>query len=238
MCEPIFDDNGKEVGHPRRIRSFVRRGGRLTASQQHALDEYYPVFGVSAGSGPIDLVSLYGRDAPLWLEVGIGNGDALVSMAAAHPDKNFLGIEVHRAGVGHCLFEINRLGLTNVRVIEQDAIEVLSQRLPVDCVERFLLFFPDPWHKKKHRKRRIVSHTFAQTVKRLLIKNGVWHLATDWEDYAHHMVQVIDAEAGFRNMAGESGPWSERPSYRPYTRFERRGERLGHGVWDLFYQSC
>ncbi len=238
MCDSIFDASGKEIGHPRRIRSFVRRGGRLTTSQQKALDDFYPVFGVQPGTDPIDLKNLFGREAPLWLEVGIGNGDALVAMAAAQPDKNFLGIEVHRAGVGHCLFEVNRLGLTNVRVIEQDAVEVLGQRLPESCVDRFLLFFPDPWHKKKHKKRRIVSHAFAQTVKRLLVDEGVWHLATDWEDYASHMVEVLDAESCFENMAGESGPWSPRPEYRPYTRFERRGERLGHGVWDLFYKSC
>ncbi|MGB0865322.1 MAG: tRNA (guanosine(46)-N7)-methyltransferase TrmB, partial [Granulosicoccaceae bacterium] len=219
MCDPIFNDAGEEVGHPRRIRSFVRRGGRLTTSQQKALDECYPVFGVKPGLEPIDPVALFGRDAPLWVEVGIGNGDALVAMAAAHPEKNFLGIEVHRAGVGHCLFEVNRLGLNNVRLIEQDAIEVLNQRLPEACVDRFLLFFPDPWHKKRHKKRRIVSAVFAQTVSRLLQDNGIWHLATDWEDYAHHMVDVLAAEPSFRNMAGEQGPWSPRPQYRPYTRF-------------------
>lgn len=237
MRKPIVDDSGQVVGHPRRIRSFVRRGGRLTTSQQKALDDHYPVFGVQPSLEGINLKELFGREAPLWLEVGIGNGDALVAMAAAQPDKNFLGIEVHRAGVGHCLFEINRLGLTNVRLIEQDAVEVLSQRLPEDCVERFLLFFPDPWHKKKHKKRRIVSSEFAQRVSRLLVDGGVWHLATDWEDYALHMVKVLEAEHVFRNMAGEEGPWSPRPDYRPYTRFERRGQRLGHGVWDLFYQK-
>ncbi len=237
MCDPLNDDAAKPVGYPRRVRSFVRRGGRLTSSQQRALDDYYPVFGVPPGPEPIDLLALFGREAPLWLEVGIGNGDALVAMAAAQPDKNFLGIEVHRAGIGHCLFEINRLGLTNVRLIEQDAVEVLNQRLAEACVDRFLLFFPDPWHKKRHNKRRIVSDAFAQTVSRLLVDGGGWHLATDWEDYAHHMVQVLDASADFSNCAGADGPWSERPDYRPYTRFERRGQRLGHGVWDMFYQK-
>ena len=236
--EPIFDESGKEIGHPRRVRSFVRRGGRLTTSQQKALDDFYPVFGIKQGMEAIDPVALFGRDAPLWLEVGIGNGDALVAMAAAQPEKNFLGIEVHRAGVGHCLFEVNRLGLSNVRVIEQDAIEVLNKRLPESCVDRFLLFFPDPWHKKRHNKRRIVSHIFAQTVSRLLVDEGVWHLATDWEDYAHHMVEVLEAETCFRNMAEADGPWSSRPDYRPYTRFEKRGVRLGHGVWDMFYKKC
>lgn len=237
MHDPIFDADGQEVGHPRRIRSFVRRGGRLTTSQQKALDDFYPVFGVEPGLEPIDPAALFGREAPLWLEVGIGNGDALVAMASAQPETNFLGVEVHRAGVGHCLFEVNRLGLRNVRVIEQDAIEVLNQRLPAACVERFLLFFPDPWHKKRHNKRRIVNPAFARTVVRLLRQGGVWHLATDWEDYARQMVEVLEADPDLRNQAGEQGPWSPRPDYRPFTRFERRGERLGHGVWDLFYQK-
>ncbi len=237
MHDPLNDDGEQPVSYPRRILSFVRRGGRLTASQQRALDEFYPVFGVAPSQDPIDLGTLFGREAPLWVEVGIGNGDALVAMAAAQPEVNFLGIEVHRAGVGHCLFEIDRLGLSNVRLIEQDAVEVLNLRLPASCVDRFLLFFPDPWHKKRHNKRRIVSPVFAQSVLRLLRDKGIWHLATDWEDYAHHMARVLSAECGFENMAGTAGPWSPRPDYRPFTRFERRGERLGHGVWDMFYQK-
>jgi len=238
MSKPIVDGSDQEVGFPRRIRSFVRRGGRLTSSQQKALDDHYPVFGIEVSDTPIDLESVFGRSAPLWIEVGIGNGDALVSMAAAHPEKNFLGIEVHRAGVGHCLFEVDRLGLSNVRVIEQDAIEVLNQRLPASCAERFLLFFPDPWHKKRHNKRRIVSPAFAETISRILSADGVWHLATDWEDYANHMVEVLEAQPFFRNLASDQFPWSAQPSYRPSTRFERRGERLGHGVWDMLYQNC
>lgn len=221
----------------RKIVSFVRREGRLTASQQRALTELLPRFGVDVGAqpgAPLDLDAIFGRQAPRVLEIGFGDGASLAQMAAAAPEQDFLGIEVHRPGVGHLLLEIERRGLANVRVICADALDVLERRLPPACLDRVQLFFPDPWPKTRHHKRRILQPEFVALVHDRLRPGGVFHMATDWAPYAGQMLAVMEAAAGFRNRAGP-GRYAERPAYRPETKFERRGLRLGHGVWDLVY---
>jgi tRNA (guanine-N7-)-methyltransferase len=213
----------------------VLRQGRLTRGQQQALDRLWDAYGVDYADQAIDLDSLYGRSAERVLEIGFGNGDSLFQQAASSPDKDYLGIEVHRPGVGHLLRLANDAGLTNLRVINHDAVDVMRQQIPdrtLDCVQ---LFFPDPWHKKRHHKRRIVQPEFVALLARKLQHGGILHMATDWENYAQHMLEVVGASAAFRNCAG-SGHYSEKPAWRPTTKFEHRGQRLGHGVWDLLFE--
>ena len=220
--------------HHRAIRSFVRREGRITRSQQRALDELLPVYGLPSG-GFIDPATVFGRKAPLSLEIGFGNGDSLATMAAQDPAGDFIGIEVHRPGVGHLLLELQRRELANVRVMCDDAVPLIGRCLPDHSLDRVLLFFPDPWPKKRHHKRRIVQPAFVELIGAKLKPGGILHMATDWEQYAQHMLEVLSRSAGFRNCAGP-GKYSPRPDYRPETRFERRGQRLGHGVWDLLFE--
>lgn len=222
------------IDHPRRIRSFVRREGRLTPSQQRALDELLPRYGLDP-AGPLDLDAAFGRRAPRTLEIGFGNGASLAEMAAAAPEQDFIGIEVHRPGVGHLLRLIAGRELTNVRIICADAVEVLRAAIPDAGLNRVLLLFPDPWPKKKHHKRRILQPEFVALVARKLVPAGIFHLATDWEHYAEQMLEVMEASPGFTNQSGP-GRFAERPAGRPLTRFEQRGQRLGHGVWDLLYR--
>ncbi len=221
----------------RSIRSFVQRQGRITPSQQRALDELLPRFGLTYRAEVFDIPAIFGREAPLWLEIGFGSGDSLAEIAAAQPQVDFIGIEVHRPGVGKLLNSIQQRDLHNLRVVCHDAVEVLRDCIADAALDRLLLFFPDPWHKKRHHKRRIVNPQFAELVRRKLAVGGVWHLATDWQDYAEWMLEHLDAAPGLDNCAGP-GQYSERPDYRPLTRFERRGMRLGHGVWDLLYRRC
>lgn len=218
----------------RKIRSFVRREGRLTSGQQRALQDLWPRFGLEMRDRP-DLDSIFGRTAPRTLEIGFGNGDALLAMATAQPETDFIGIEVHRPGVGHLLRELDQQALTNVRVIREDAVAVLENYLPDNCLDRLLLFFPDPWHKQRHHKRRIVQAEFLELLAKKIKSGGTLHMATDWENYAEHMLGVTDRCTAFRNSAG-TGNYSPRPGYRPTTKFEQRGRRLGHGVWDLLYE--
>jgi tRNA (guanine-N7-)-methyltransferase len=219
---------------PRRhVRSFVRREGRITQSQQRALDELLPRFGVSV-EGLLDLDAVFGRPSPRTLEIGFGNGASLAKMAGVAPEQDFLGIEVHRPGVGHLLLEIERYLLGNVRVVCADAVEILEQHIPRASLDRVLLFFPDPWPKTRHHKRRILQPSFVALIHDRLKPGGVFHMATDWQPYAEQMLEVMEAAPGFRNSAGP-GQYSPKPDYRPETKFERRGLRLGHGVWDLVY---
>ena len=220
----------------RRIRSFVRREGRLTKGQQRALSELLPRYGIKLEQGRLDLDVLFGRQAFRVLEIGFGNGASLAQIAACHPENDYLGIEVHRPGVGNLLLQIEKQGLTNIRVSNDDAVEVLEQQVPDDSLDAVYLFFPDPWHKKKHHKRRIVQPSFVQLLSRKLKTGGIFHMATDWENYAEYMLEVMTAAEGFRNLAGK-GNFIARPEYRPLTKFEQRGQRLGHGVWDLIFEK-
>jgi len=218
----------------RKIRSFVRREGRITTAQRNALEVLWPKYGLDANN-PFEAEKIFGRKAPLTLEVGFGNGAALACMAAADPATDFIGIEVHRPGIGRLLQELETQGLVNVRIYREDAVQVMQQCLPPACLDRLLLFFPDPWHKKRHHKRRIVQTEFIELATRLLRPGGILHMATDWEDYAAQMLEVSQQSAAFRNCAG-SGNYSLRPDYRPVTRFEQRGLKLGHSVRDLVFE--
>ncbi|MBA0169120.1 MULTISPECIES: tRNA (guanosine(46)-N7)-methyltransferase TrmB [Pectobacterium] len=232
VISPEFDENGRPM---RRIRSFVRRQGRLTNGQQLALDNYWPVMGVEYQTELVDFNALFGRDAPVVLEIGFGMGASLVTMAAQHPEQNFLGIEVHLPGVGACLASAQEAGISNLRVMCHDAIEVLMKMIPDGSLSMVQLFFPDPWHKARHNKRRIVQVPFVELVQSKLKVGGVFHMATDWEPYAQHMLEVMTSVAGYRNLS-DKNDYVERPDSRPLTKFEARGQRLGHGVWDLMFE--
>lgn len=219
----------------RGIRSFVQRAGRITEGQRRALAELWPRYGIEAGEAPIDLEAAFGRRAPVTLEIGFGDGESTVMLAAQHPGRNLLGIEVHPPGVGHCLLLAERAALANLRVISQDAVEVLARRLGDASLDEVLLYFPDPWPKKRHHKRRIVQPEFVAVLARKLAPGGVFRLATDWAPYAEHMLEVMSASTDFENLS-PSNDWVERPASRPITRFERRGGRLGHVVRDLAFR--
>jgi len=224
------------VQHPRSIRSFVVRAGRMTAAQQRAWQELWPVYGLEPPARErIDLALAFGRTAPRVLEIGFGNGESLLELAAARHDCDFLGIEVHRPGVGHLLLRAAELGLGNLRVICGDAVEVLEHQLAPASFAEVLLYFPDPWPKKRHHKRRIVQPHFVELVASVIEPGGVLRMATDWEPYAEHMLATVTACAAFANES-PSGDWVARPPSRPLTRFERRGERLGHDVRDLAFR--
>ena len=223
------------VDHPRRIRSFVRRPGRITRGQRRAVDSLLPRWGIPFRERAIDLDAVFGRRAPRLLDIGFGDGEALLTAAARFPTLDYLGIEVHEPGIGHLLTLIERSGLTNIRIIARDAVDVIRVMLPDASFAAVNLFFPDPWPKKRHHKRRIVQPEFVAGVARILVPDGLFHIATDWQDYAEHIERVLDA-------AGESFAKTDREvpeepfAFRPPTKFERRGRRLGHEVADLIYR--
>ena len=221
----------------RPLRSFVLREGRMTDAQRRAIDELWPRFGADGGEGrPLDLGASFAEDRPVFLEIGFGNGEALLELAARHPQHNYLGVEVHRPGIGHLLLQLARHDLSNVRLVRRDAVEVLRDALAPASLAGAYLLFPDPWPKQRHRKRRLLQPDFVHLLARVLRPGGIFHAATDWEDYAMHMLEVMSAADGlFVNGAGE-GRFSPRPPDRPLTRFERRGRRRGHGVWDLVFR--
>lgn len=231
----------------RHIRSFVRRDGRMTDAQRHALESLWAEYGVEltttlepqpAAHDMLDFTRLFGgRHAPQYLEIGIGMGDALVEMAHADPEGNYLGIDVHRPGLGSVMQKAHARALQNLRVMSADAITVLQKNLPDASLDAVYLFFPDPWPKRRHHKRRIVNATFAESIHRVLKPGGRFHMATDWEDYARHMMDVMSVAPGFVNTA-DAGHYAPRPEYRPLTKFERRGQRLGHGIWDLIFEKA
>ncbi len=218
------------------MRSFVRREGRLTVAQVRALNMLWDRYGVTAGDGPVGPAELFGREAPTYLEIGFGNGEALAEMAAQHPESNYIGIEVHRPGVGHLLLELEKRDIDNVRVYQADAIKVLQYNIVTHTLDGVLLFFPDPWPKQRHHKRRIVQDTFLDLMVRKLKPGGQLHLATDWENYAQQMLAVLSRRSDFINQTS-SGGFSPRPDHRPQTKFERRGLGLGHRVWDLLFAT-
>jgi tRNA (guanine-N7-)-methyltransferase len=218
----------------RPIRSYVLRQGRMTEAQRRALETLWPRYGIELGDGALAPQAFFKRTAPLLLEIGFGNGDALLATAVAHPQHNFIGIEVHRPGVGRLLHQLAAGPIDNVRVIVADASDVLA-RLPSDALAGVHLFFPDPWPKKRHHKRRLLQPAFAARLCETLMPGGYLHCATDWEDYALQMRAVLDATPGLVNTQG-AGRYAERPVSRPLTRFEQRGQAAGHAVRDLLYR--
>jgi len=219
----------------RSIRSFVIRNGRLTEAQQEAIDQLLPKYGIPFEDKITDFNQCFGRTADTWIEIGFGNGDALLHMAEQHPEVNIIGCEVHAPGVGHALLGIQARGLSNVRIIQHDAMEVLQRMVGEQALARVLLFFPDPWHKKRHHKRRIVQDEFVKTVSSRLRSGGYLHCATDVSDYADWMLEHLQPAEQLINESTDQR-FVEQPSWRINTRFERRGQRLGHDVFDLLYR--
>lgn len=220
----------------RRIKSYVLRTGRMTPGQQQAYQQHWATWGLSIADGMLDAHRVFNRSAPLVLEIGFGMGASLVEMAQAAPEQDFIGIEVHVPGVGKLLHSMEQQQVSNIRVYQEDAVEVLEQCIADASLDRVQIYFPDPWHKKKHHKRRLIQPAFVQRLRQKLQPGGVLHLATDWEHYAEHMMEVMCAAEGFRNVA-EPYCFAPRPDYRPVTKFEKRGERLGHGVWDVLFEK-
>ena len=220
--------------HHRPIRSFVKREGKLTKGQQNAIDQGWDAFGVDLADQRLNLTTLFGREAPVVLEIGFGNGVSLAEMASNNPDVNFFGIEVHKPGVGSLLVQIRQQALQNLRVSGDDAVQVLEQQIPEASLQRVQIFFPDPWHKKRHHKRRLIQPKFVETLVKKLKPNGQIHVATDWQNYAEHILEVLSANPDMRNTVDDYAP---KPDYRPGTKYEARGVRLGHGVWDLVFDK-
>jgi len=225
-----------EEPHHRKIRSFVRRPGRITSAQGKALADLMPRLGVAPADTEIDLNRIYGRDAPRVMDIGFGDGEALLTSAANNPSLDYLGIEVHEPGIGHLLLLLERGGLNNVRIINRDAVEVLSLMISKHSFDAVNLFFPDPWPKKRHHKRRLIQAAFVVQLARALKRGGLLHIATDWADYAEHVAAVMSACGEFLPVDPKSAE-SDPLSYRPPTKFERRGRMLGHDVTDLYYRT-
>ncbi|GAC32917.1 tRNA (guanosine(46)-N7)-methyltransferase TrmB [Paraglaciecola polaris] len=219
----------------RKIQSFVKREGRLTKGQEKAIESNWETMGLEHKSGLLNMNEVFERSAPVVLEIGFGMGKSLVTMAKNEPDKDFIGIEVHRPGIGACLADAQEQGVTNLRVYEHDAVEVLADCIADGSLSRMQLFFPDPWHKKRHHKRRIVQPEFVEKLRGKLAIGGVFHMATDWENYAEHMLEIMSVAPGYKNLSSSNG-YVPRPEQRPLTKFEQRGHRLGHGVWDLMFE--
>ena len=215
-----------------RIRSFVTRAGRLSVAQARALDELGPQFLLPYSKAPLDFAQTFGRSAPTILEIGFGMGDTTSHIAGAMPEKDFIGVEVHTPGVGSLLKQIGEQGLGNLRLIQHDAVEVLTQMIPLASLAGVHVFFPDPWHKARHNKRRLLQAPFVKLLVERLAPGGYLHCATDWQEYAEQMLDVLGAEPALHNTVDAYAP---QPAYRPLTKFENRGLRLGHGVWDLVF---
>ena len=229
------EPTGESPAHHRAIKSFVLRAGRMGSGQVRAMEELGPAYVLPYAAQPLDAAQAFGRSAPLVLEIGFGMGDATAAIAAALPDTDFLGVEVHSPGVGALLKLIGEQGLANVRIVRHDAVEVLDHMIAPGSLGGVHVFFPDPWHKKKHNKRRLIQSEFVAQLCTRLAAGGYLHCATDWQPYAEQMLEVLSAEPALRNTAEGYAP---RPHYRPLTKFERRGLKLGHGVWDLVFQRA
>lgn len=219
----------------RTVKSYVIRGNRMTDGQEKAWQLHWPLFGLDEKEENLDWPQVFGNDHPLILEIGFGMGTSLVAMAQASPELNFIGVEVHRPGVGSLMMRASDSGVTNLRVFCCDANVVLERFLMASTVRRVQLYFPDPWHKTRHQKRRIVQPEFVQRIRQVLEIGGVFHLATDWEHYAKYMLKVLTAAPGYVNCS-DQGTYCLKPDYRPDTKFEHRGLKLGHGVWDLLFR--
>ena len=225
-----------EVKYLRKIQSFVKRSGRLSKAQSTGLNELWGDYGVNINEKILNFDELFLNKNDITLEVGFGNGDSLLEMAIQQPDQNFLGIEVYEAGVGRLINEASKNNLSNLKIIKEDAVEILTNNISDNSLSCFQLFFPDPWHKKKHHKRRIVQTSFLDRLSKKLKNNGIAHIATDWENYAEHIMDTLESHPHFKNCAGDH-IYSVRPKNRPLTKFENRGQKLGHGVWDIIFKN-
>lgn len=232
----MTSESNNESAPQRRIRSFVKRTGRMTELQRQAYKENWQKFGLSREDGAFDPLASFGNEQPVILEIGFGMGASLAEMALKSPDKNYLGIEVHSPGIGKLLALAVEQGSENIRVYEDDAVEVLKQSIADNSLAGVQIYFPDPWHKKRHNKRRLIQPEFLALLIQKLQPGAVLHLATDWEHYAEQMMEVMSANSDISNMIGEQ-KYAPRPDWRPETKFERRGARLGHGVWDLLFKK-
>jgi len=224
------------VAFPKTIKSFVRRAGRTTTGQAKAFELLGPRFILPYRAAPLDLTAAFGAPGPVVLEIGFGMGDATAHIAALMPDTHFLCCEVHEPGVGALLKQVGERGLSNIRILQHDAVEVIDHMLPHGVLEGVHIFFPDPWHKTKHNKRRLIQAPLVAKLAARLRPGGYLHCATDWQPYAEQMLEVLGAEPLLRNRQAAGG-YADRPAYRPETKFERRGLRLGHGVWDLVFEK-
>ncbi len=226
--------SSSQESHPR-IQSFIRRQGRATAGQQNAIDNVWDKYCLDPEK-TYDYNQVFDREAPLIVEIGFGNGSSLAEMAETNPDLNYLGIEVHRPGIGHLLLLLEEKGLNNVRIYHHDAIEILELKIPDNSLAAVNLFFPDTWQKRRHHKRRIVRPAFVALLNKKLKSGGYFHAATDWEHYAKDMLSTLSSTDGLSNISKENN-YCQRPGHRPLTKFEDRGLRLGHGVWDLIFKK-
>jgi tRNA (guanine-N7-)-methyltransferase len=217
----------------RPIRSYVLRQGRFSPAQQRAHAELMPRLGIAYSAQTLDFKDVFGRAAPVIVEVGSGMGETTARIAASHPERDYVAIEVHAPGVGSLLRQVAEQGLTNVRVVQHDAVEVLRDMIPTGSLAAIHVFFPDPWPKKRHHKRRLIQPAFAELAATRLALGGILHVATDWEEYAYHVLEVLTQTPGLANTAQG---FAQRPDTRPETKFERRGLGLGHGVWDIVFE--
>ena len=238
MSDPAAPDEREEPAGPpyRHIRSFAMRRGHITQGQRRAFEQWFPAFGVPYGNAPLDFTIVFGRRAPTVLEIGFGMGETTAAIAQSRPDIDFLGIEVFTAGVGALLKRIDEMQLTNVRIVHHDAVEVVRDMIPPDSLAGVHVYFPDPWQKKRHHKRRLIAQPFVGMLASRIVRGGYLHCATDWEDYAQQMLDVLAHEPQLANSADGYSPTSANPlCHRPTTKFHARGERLGHGTWDLVF---
>jgi tRNA (guanine-N7-)-methyltransferase len=233
MSENVYTDGrAGETAEHGHIKSFVRRAGRMSAAQQNYYTEMMPKIGIPYAPQPIELVTVYGRNAPKILEIGTGMGETTAKIADAHRENDYLGVEVHVPGIGALCKQIAERELTNLRICAHDAVEVVRDMLPEASLDGVHVFFPDPWHKARHNKRRLIQSPFVALLASRLKPGGYFHCATDWEEYAHQMLEVLSAEP---TLVNSSEGFAPRPDYRPLTKFENRGLRLGHGVWDVIF---
>ena len=219
------------VGH---IRSFVRRQGRITHAQQHALENYWPEYGICYTPEPLDLDLQFSRTAPKILDIGVGMGGQTIAMARTHPENDYLAVEVHTPGIGYLLRTIKENNFSNIRIINHDIMDVLQHQLAPQSLDSVCLFFPDPWPKKRHHKRRLVNNVFLERIAVCMKRHARFFIATDWQDYAEHIIDVFRDQPGFRNLAGP-GKTAPRPQWRIPTRFEKRGENLQHNIYDFVF---
>jgi tRNA (guanine-N7-)-methyltransferase len=233
---PPADPTADNPLHGRRLKSFVKRAGRTTDGQARAFAELGPLFLLPYRAEPLDLAAVFGRDARTVLEIGFGMGEATAHIAALMPETNFLCCEVHEPGVGALLKRIGEQGLTNIRICAHDAVDVLDHMLQPAMLDGVHVFFPDPWHKKRHNKRRLLQGPFVAKLAGHLKPGGYLHCATDWQPYAEQILEVLAAEPMLRNTATDPGGYAPKPDYRPLTKFENRGLKLGHGVWDVVFE--